>query len=87
MAQASSARLSPSLALGEWIPHNNLFNQLYYVSGVVIAKSDQYISTYLFDQLYYVSGVVIAKSDQYISTYLFDQLYYVSGVVIAKSDE
>ncbi|SGZ16674.1 BQ5605_C020g09055 [Microbotryum silenes-dioicae] len=42
----------------------NLFDQLYYVSDVVIAKSDEYISTYLFDQLYYVSDVVIAKSDE-----------------------
>ncbi|SCZ95579.1 BZ3500_MvSof-1268-A1-R1_C052g00219 [Microbotryum saponariae] len=41
-----------------------LFDQLYYVSDVVIAKSDQCISTYLFDQLYYVSDVVIAKSDE-----------------------
>ncbi|SCZ92726.1 BZ3501_MvSof-1269-A2-R1_C48g00251 [Microbotryum saponariae] len=40
----------------------NLFDQLYYVSDVVIAKSDECISTYLFDQLYYVSDVVIAKS-------------------------
>ncbi|SDA01179.1 BZ3500_MvSof-1268-A1-R1_C082g00440 [Microbotryum saponariae] len=31
----------------------NLFDQLYYVSDVVIAKSDECISTYLFDQLYY----------------------------------
>ncbi|SCZ92187.1 BZ3500_MvSof-1268-A1-R1_Chr5-2g07694 [Microbotryum saponariae] len=41
-----------------------VFDQLYYVSDVVIAKSDQCISTYLFDQLYYVSDVVIAKSDE-----------------------
>ncbi|SDA03675.1 BZ3500_MvSof-1268-A1-R1_C130g00705 [Microbotryum saponariae] len=40
------------------------FDQLYYVSDVVIAKSDECISTYLFDQLYYVSDVVIAKSDE-----------------------
>ncbi|SCZ99724.1 BZ3501_MvSof-1269-A2-R1_Chr12-2g03426 [Microbotryum saponariae] len=32
---------------------HNLFDQLYYVSDVVIAKSDECISTYLFDQLYY----------------------------------
>ncbi|SCZ89699.1 BZ3500_MvSof-1268-A1-R1_Chr1-3g01521 [Microbotryum saponariae] len=43
---------------------HNLFDQLYYVSDVVIAKSDKCISTYLFDQLYYVSDVVIAKSDE-----------------------
>ncbi|SCZ99717.1 BZ3501_MvSof-1269-A2-R1_Chr12-2g03419 [Microbotryum saponariae] len=43
---------------------HNLFDQLYYVSDVVIAKSDECISTYLFDQLYYVSDVVIAKSDE-----------------------
>ncbi|SDA08529.1 BZ3501_MvSof-1269-A2-R1_C31g00085 [Microbotryum saponariae] len=43
---------------------NILFDQLYYVSDVVIAKSDECISTYLFDQLYYVSDVVIAKSDE-----------------------
>ncbi|SCZ89698.1 BZ3500_MvSof-1268-A1-R1_Chr1-3g01520 [Microbotryum saponariae] len=42
----------------------HLFDQLYYVSDVVIAKSDECISTYLFDQLYYVSDVVIAKSDE-----------------------
>ncbi|SDA08471.1 BZ3501_MvSof-1269-A2-R1_C36g00152 [Microbotryum saponariae] len=41
-----------------------VFDQLYYVSDVVIAKSDKCISTYLFDQLYYVSDVVIAKSDE-----------------------
>ncbi|SGY55146.1 BQ5605_C006g03976 [Microbotryum silenes-dioicae] len=41
-----------------------VFDQLYYVSDVVIAKSDEYISTYLFDQLYYISDVVIAKSDE-----------------------
>ncbi|SCZ92816.1 BZ3500_MvSof-1268-A1-R1_C143g00761 [Microbotryum saponariae] len=44
--------------------YNLLFDQLYYVSDVVIAKSDECISTYLFDQLYYVSDVVIAKSDE-----------------------
>ncbi|SDA02203.1 BZ3500_MvSof-1268-A1-R1_C035g00016 [Microbotryum saponariae] len=43
---------------------SKLFDQLYYVSDVVIAKSDKCISTYLFDQLYYVSDVVIAKSDE-----------------------
>ncbi|SCZ96167.1 BZ3500_MvSof-1268-A1-R1_Chr8-1g10049 [Microbotryum saponariae] len=45
-------------------PAPAVFDQLYYVSDVVIAKSDQCISTYLFDQLYYVSDVVIAKSDE-----------------------
>ncbi|SDA02153.1 BZ3500_MvSof-1268-A1-R1_C038g00054 [Microbotryum saponariae] len=44
--------------------YTQVFDQLYYVSDVVIAKSDKCISTYLFDQLYYVSDVVIAKSDE-----------------------
>ncbi|SDA01555.1 BZ3500_MvSof-1268-A1-R1_Chr10-2g02785 [Microbotryum saponariae] len=51
-------------ALGYAQGRAKLFDQLYYVSDVVIAKSDECISTYLFDQLYYVSDVVIAKSDE-----------------------